>query len=58
MHAKVEAALYLPLRRILFRIVYSYLAESSKNMQRAMMLLQQATPSFFQIGGSQSDIMT
>eukprot|EP01035_Chromulina_nebulosa_P022404 gene22404-29010_t len=46
---QVEAALYLPLRRILFRIVYSYLAVSSKAMQRAMMLLQQATPKFFQI---------
>ncbi len=46
---QVEAALYLPLRRTIIRIVYSYLAKKSQQMQRAMSLLQQAPPSFFQV---------
>ncbi len=46
---QVEAALYLPLRRTIIRIVYSYLAVKSQTMQRAMALLQQAPPAYFQV---------
>lgn len=44
---QVEAALYLPLRRSIFRIVYSYLATKAQKIQRAMTTLQQADPAFF-----------
>ena len=46
---QVEAAIFLPLRRSIFRIVYSFVAEQAQNMQRAMALLQHATPQYFMI---------
>eukprot|EP01034_Spumella_vulgaris_P023345 gene23345-29558_t len=46
---QVEAALYLPLRRNVFRIVYSFVAQKSKQMQRSMTLLQQATPNYLMV---------
>lgn len=53
---QVESALYLPLRRVLFRIVYSHLAADSKAVQRAMALLQKATPAFFQLGNQKHSL--
>lgn len=46
---QVESTLYLPLRRTVFRIVQSYVAEKSKKLQRAIALLQQAKPSVFMV---------
>ena len=46
---QVEASLFLPLRRNLFRIVYSYLALKSQNMHQAMSKLRHAPPEFFQV---------
>jgi hypothetical protein len=46
---QVEAALYMPLRRTIFRIVYSFIAIRSSELQRDMMILQHADPSFFMI---------
>ena len=46
---QVEAALYLPLRRTVFRIVYSCLAQRSRTMHRAITLLQKASPNFLQV---------
>lgn len=46
---QVEAALYLPLRRTVFRIVFSFLAGKSKHLQRAITMLQQATPKFLMV---------
>jgi len=46
---QVEAALYLPLRRTVFRIVFSFLAGKSKDLQRAISMLQQATPKFLMV---------
>lgn len=46
---QVEAALYLPLRRTVFRIVFSFLAAKSKSLQRAITLLQRATPQFLMV---------
>jgi len=46
---QVEAAIFLPLRRSIFRIVYSFVAEQAQNMQRAMARLQHATPQYFMI---------
>jgi len=42
----VEAALYLPLRRSAFRIVFSYLSDRSKSLQRSITLLQRAPARF------------
>jgi len=46
---QVEAALYLPLRRTVFRIVFTFLAEKSKLLQRAITMLQGAPPKFFML---------
>jgi hypothetical protein len=46
---QVEAALYLPLRRTVFRIVFSFLTAKSKSLQRAITLLQRATPKFLMV---------
>jgi hypothetical protein len=46
---QVESALYLPLRRTVFRIVQSYVAEKAKKLQRAVALLQHAKPSVFMV---------
>ena len=46
---QVEAALYLPLRRTVFRIVFSFLAGKSKHLQRAITLLQRASPKFLMV---------
>ena len=46
---QVEAAIYLPLRRNVFRIVYSFVAVQAQCMQRAMGLLQQAAPDYFEV---------
>lgn len=43
---QVEAALFLPLRRTLFRILQTALGEKSRKMQRSIELLQQAAPNF------------
>jgi hypothetical protein len=39
----------LPLRRHVFRIVYSFVAREAQRMQRAMAILQQATPEYFMV---------
>lgn len=46
---QVEAALYLPLRRTVFRIVFNFLAAKSKTLQRSITLLQRATPKFLMV---------
>ena len=46
---QVEAAIFLPLRRHVFRIVYSFVAREAQRMQRAMAVLQQATPEYFMV---------
>ncbi len=46
---QVEAAIFLPLRRNVFRIVYSFVAVQAQCMQRAMGLLQQAAPDYFEV---------
>ena len=46
---QVEAAIFLPLRRAVFRIVYSFVAVQAQCMQRAMGLLQQAAPDYFEV---------
>lgn len=46
---QVEAALFLPLRRNAFRIVYSFIAKQSQKMQRALGILQQAPPEYFMV---------
>lgn len=46
---QVEAAVYMPLRRTIFRIVYSFVATRSADLQRDMMILQSAEPSFFTV---------
>lgn len=46
---QVEAALFLPLRRSIFRLVQQNLAARSKHLQRAIAVLQQAKPSVFMI---------
>jgi hypothetical protein len=46
---QVESALYLPLRRTVFRIVFSFLAAKSKSLQRAITLLQRATPQYLMV---------
>ena len=46
---QVEAAIFLPLRRTVFRIVYSFITEQAQKMQRAMASLQQATPHYFMV---------
>ena len=44
---QVEAALYLPLRRKVFRIIQPFLTRRTFMVQRAMQILQQAPPDFF-----------
>lgn len=46
---QVEASVYLPLRRSIFRIVYSYLASNAQQLQRALLVLQGADLEFFNI---------
>ncbi len=46
---QVEAALFLPLRRNAFRIVFSFIAEQAQAMQRALTVLQQAPPEYFMV---------
>ena len=46
---QVEAALYLPLRRTIFRIVFTFLTEKSKKLQKAILLLQRASPKFLMV---------
>eukprot|EP01038_Epipyxis_sp_PR26KG_P007258 gene7258-9895_t len=46
---QVEAAVYLPLRRTVFRIVYSFLSEKSREMMHAMAILQQAPSTYFMV---------
>ena len=46
---QVEAALFLPLRRNAFRIVFSFIAEQAQAMQRALTILQQAPPEYFMV---------
>eukprot|EP01035_Chromulina_nebulosa_P019594 gene19594-25498_t len=46
---QVEAAIYLPLRRTIFRIVYSFLATKAQKIQRAMSILQSADTAFFTV---------
>ena len=44
---QVEAALYLPLRRKILRIIQPFLTRRTFVIQRAMAILQQAPPEFF-----------
>lgn len=44
---QVEAALYLPLRRSVYRIVYTFLVDKTKRMQEAMIALRQLPSTFF-----------
>ena len=44
---QVEAALYLPLRRKILRIIQPFLTRRTFVIQRAMAILQQAPPDFF-----------
>jgi len=44
---QVEAAVYLPLRRTVFRIVYSYIAAKAQKLQHAMKTLRGVPPSVF-----------
>lgn len=46
---QVESALYLPLRREIFRLISPFLQEKAKKFQRAIALLQQAKPSVFMV---------
>lgn len=46
---QVEAALFLPLRRNVFRIVYSFIADQAQNMQDALSILQDAGPEYFMV---------
>lgn len=46
---QVEASIFLPLRRTVFRIVYSFVAVQAQCMHRAMGLLQQAAPDYFEV---------
>lgn len=46
---QVEAAIFLPLRRTVFRIVYSNIADQAQKMHHAMAVLQQATPEYFMV---------
>jgi hypothetical protein len=46
---QVEAALFLPLRRNVFRIVYSFIADQAQSMQDALSILQDAGPEYFMV---------
>ena len=46
---QVESALYLPLRRNVFRIVQSFVADKSKKLHHAIALLQHAKPGVFMV---------
>ena len=39
---QVEGAIYLPLRRAIFRIVYSFIADKAERLQKAMKILKDA----------------
>mmetsp|Transcript_2588 Transcript_2588/g.4712 ORF Transcript_2588/g.4712 Transcript_2588/m.4712 type:complete len:1040 (+) Transcript_2588:154-3273(+) len=48
---QVEGAIYLPLRRAIFRIVYSFIADKAERLQNAMKLLKNApVKTFFEKG--------
>jgi hypothetical protein len=46
---QVESALYLPMRRNVFRIVQSFVADKSRKLHHAIALLQHAKPSVFMV---------
>jgi hypothetical protein len=46
---QVEAAIYLPLRRSVFKIIYPFISEKAQQMQQSLYILQHAPPSFFNV---------
>lgn len=44
---QVESAVYLPLRRAVFRIVYSFIAIKAQKLQQAIRVLKNAPTSLF-----------
>ena len=55
---QVEAALYLPLRRKVLRIIQPFLTRRTFVMQRAMQILAQAPPEFFLVLPQASNAMS
>ena len=46
---QVEAAIFLPLRRTIFRIIYSFIANQAEQLQTALTVLQNAKPEYFMV---------
>ena len=46
---QVEAAIFLPLRRTIFRIIYSFIANQAEKLQNALTVLQNAKPDYFMV---------
>ena len=53
---QVEGAIYLPLRRAIFRIVYSFIADKAERLQKAMKILKLAPVKTFFEKGNYDDI--
>ena len=54
---QVEGAIYLPLRRAIFRIVYSFIADKAERLQKSMKVLKRAPPKTFFEKGNYDELL-